>query len=246
MYPLLYQVWVAASDEERQSLVEWWAGRHARSMLSVGFLGAHQFESTANGRPPLCNFYEIPGIDVFDEKYHAATLADLKYLDPNGDKYSTTADNDLEDLSSSGSTATIYEQITVFSQPGAGRPDADSITVAVAAPSLSTYKFSGEDRAAVEARFDGTFRGGPPDGCGKYMDVRLARQNELQHPISPLPRETHDWLLVVQWPNRRTGELSHDIVHRVVEQLGDDAHGSVESDLLVNGLSLLSGTGWQM
>lgn len=241
MYPLLYQVWVAATDEERQPLVEWWAGRHARSMLGVGFLGAHQYDSTAGGRPPLCNYYEIPGIDVFGEEYHAATLADLPYLDPNGDKYQESA---LQDLSTTGSTATIYEQIAIAAPHRTDRIGDTSIAVALSTPVLSAFKFTCADRAAGEAWFDATFRAGPPAGCGDFVDVRLTRKHDVQHPISPLPNEVHDWLVLVQWPNRRVGEESHDVVHRLVQQAQTGPHEPVASDLLVNGLALLSGTGW--
>lgn len=240
MYPLLYQVWVQADRADLQGLIEWWAGRHARSLLGAGFLGVHQYQAIDGGPLPLLNISEISGMEALGEVYHAATLADLPFLAERIEKYRATTEADLEHLRSSGSTATIYDQLAIHARPESER----SVAVALSAPCLTTHRFGALDAGAVVDWFDVTFGAGTPTGWARYVDIRLTRKHGEQHPISPLPPDDREWMLLVQWPNRQAAEATLECVHEALEGLPHDPADAVTSDLVTNGVSLLNESAW--
>jgi hypothetical protein len=241
-FPLLYQVWSPdGSDEDLGPLTHWWAGRHSKSMVGAGFLGAHQYEAVLDVRRPLCNLYELPDMDVFGDVYHAATMDDLKYLDVSGDKY---GEEELQKLASSGSTATIYDQLAIYGSDGSSQAPGLSIGAALAAPCVSLFGFASNEPTDTIARFDSTFRGGPPDGCGAYINVRLCRHHARQHPISPLPPEHNEWLVLAQWPNRAVGEQSHASLLRAISAVSGSEPAERASNLVINGVSRLNSSAW--
>jgi hypothetical protein len=241
-FPLLYQVWSPPDgDDDLGPLMHWWAGRHSKSMVGAGFLGAHQYEAVLDVRRPLCNLYELPDMDVFGDVYHAATMDDLKYLDASGDKY---GEEQIQNLTNSGSTATIYDQLAIYGSDGVSQAPGLSIRAALSAPCVSLFGFASDEPADTIARFESAFRRGPPSGCGSYTNVRLCHHHSRQHPISPLPPEKDEWLALVQWPNRAVAERSHATLIQAIDAVSGKDSAEPTSNLVINGVSRLNSSAW--
>lgn len=231
-------------------LTEWWLTRHSRSMVGVGFLGAHHYYSFTPDRPPSVNLYEIPAISVFGEDYRRATLDDFPYLPGMGedfDKYANPTEEDLEEIRTSGSTAAIYELRALYPpldpQPEEG--SGPTIRVALWSPCATLFAFTHPDDQAVAHWFASAVRHDARTEYKELLDARLLHLAPEQHPSTPLPTDGREWLVVVQWPSLSAGEAAIGHLRSELDDFLDTYRETCVQDLCSLQGTLLNDKGWQ-
>lgn len=217
-------------------------------MLSAGFLGAHHYYSLSNGRPSVVGYYEVPNMSVFNEETRAASQADLAHLDLFQELRGATETEmsaRAEEMAAAGNTAGVYELRAIHrpSRDGDAVKDLD-VSLALMAPSMTTFGFSNSDESRVASWFADTFTSNGRKQNHAYIDVRLMHLHHEQDPITPLRTDGREWLVMMQWPNRSVAGSSLDPIRHTLTDLGHKTNTTLVSDLLTLRASLLNDTGW--
>ena len=75
MLPKIYNSRMDVDPDYIPEFTDWYKRRHGPDVVSVGMYSAHGYQAVV-GSPWICNFYEIPGVEIFDETYDRTRLAD--------------------------------------------------------------------------------------------------------------------------------------------------------------------------
>ena len=75
MLPKMYNSRMDVDPDYIPEFTDWYKRRHGPDVVSVGMYSAHGYQAVV-GSPWICNFYEIPGVEVFNETYDRTRMAD--------------------------------------------------------------------------------------------------------------------------------------------------------------------------
>ena len=75
MLPKMYNSRMDVDPDYVPEFTDWYKRRHGPDVVSVGMYSAHGYQAVV-GSPWICNFYEIPGAEIFNEAYDRTRMAD--------------------------------------------------------------------------------------------------------------------------------------------------------------------------
>ena len=129
MIPKMYNSRMDVETAYVPTFVDWYKVRHGPDAVGVGQYSANGYQAVV-GSPWICNFYEIIGIELFDEKYDR-----MRASDPDLDEIVTKR--------ISNHSLMIYDQVLTEGIPDSANddPDRPSLSSALTAPAVSTIRF---------------------------------------------------------------------------------------------------------
>lgn len=139
MLPKMYNSRMDVDPDYIPEFTDWYKRRHGPDVVSVGMFSAHGYQAVV-GSPWICNFYEIPGVEIFDETYDRTRLADQQLDVIVAEKIFNHS-------------LMIYDQVLTEGIPDSVHddPSQPSLAGAVIGPAVTTFRFdlSASDRQSL-------------------------------------------------------------------------------------------------
>lgn len=218
MQPKIYISRMDVVEDYQKDFFAWCKNRHWPDLIGAGFFSANGYSSIM-GEPLVCNIYEIPGIEVFLNKYESVRGNDEQLKIIVGQKISNHSLTVYDQLMSFSTGDDLARQIT----------DRPSLRDSVIGPAVLVIRFEAKDMKAKDVlNFFKSSYFPRLAAHGGYVRGRLLRQIE-KHPVYPSTQS--EWCVVVEWASLSDACRDEVLLSKI---MSDTENTGLFSDLLEN------------
>ncbi len=133
MLPKMYNSRMDVDPDYVPEFTDWYKRRHGPDVVGVGMYSAHGYQAVV-GSPWICNFYEIPSVEIFNATYDRTRMADQQLDVIVAEKISNHSLMIYDQVLTEGIADSVHDD-----------PDRPSLAGTVIGPAVSTIRFDVPD-----------------------------------------------------------------------------------------------------